>query len=570
MLFEHLPQELIVYDRITPFWQGKMKVILVIVTFAISLLLTGCGDSINDSGSGKKRVVNNLSVIPEKPEYGGQLVEPSLGDATNLITYIATDSASHEISSKLFIAPLQYNKDIELVPWAAESFEVLDEGKHLKFKLKEGIRWTDGVELTAEDVEFTYQLLIDPETPTAYAGDWKTIKEFRRTGRYTFEVFYEKPFSRSLVTWAMDVLPKHILEHENIANTEFSRNPVGAGPYKLKEWLPGRRVVLEANPDYFEGRPYIDTLVYRSVSDISTQFLELKAGNVDAMGLTPLQYLRQTVGPEWDNYEKYKYLSFGYSFLGFNLNHPFFLDARVRRAIDFAIDKEEIVKGVLMGMGIPAVGPYKPGTWVHNTAIRDRGYDPEQAKKLLAEAGWMDTDGDGLLDKDGKPFYFTILTNQGNSQRVKASVIIQERLREIGIKVDIRVVEWASFIHEFINKGRFDATILAFNILQDPDLYASWHSESMVPNGLNIAGYSNKELDDLIVEGRHCLDREKRKKIYDRIQEILHEDQPFCFLYVPYALPIVNAKVQGVKPAPAGISYNYTEWWIPKALQLQR
>ena len=545
-----------------------MKAVNFVLVLVFVFQLFGCSDPGPRPAERGARVVD--AVIPDTPQYGGRLVVPSIGAFTNFIPYLSTDAGDHNITKKVYVAPLRYNKNIELVPWAAESFEVLDGGKHLKFKLREDIYWFDGVQLTAEDMEFTYNLLIDPKTPTAYSTDWKAINEFRRTGKFTFEVFYDKPYARALVTWALDILPKHALEHEDIANTKYSRAPLGAGAYKLKEWIPGRRAVLESNPDYFLGKPYIDMIVYRNVSDIATQFLELKAGNVDMMGLTPLQYLRQTVGKDWAGYNKYKYLSFGYSFLAYNLRHPFFQDKRVRQALDYAIDKQEIVKGVLMGLGIPTIGPYKPGTWVYNDKIKDRGYHPDKARKLLAEAGWKDTNGDGLLDKDGKPFYFTILTNQGNSQRIKTSVIIQERLRDIGIKVDIRVVEWAAFINEFIDKGRFDAIVLGFTITQDPDLHTVWHSSRMSPNGLNFIGYKNEELDRLIVEGRHTLNQAERKKIYDRAQEILFDEQPYCFLYVPYALPILNSKVQGVKPAPAGIDYNYTEWWIPKSLQLQR
>lgn len=517
-----------------------------------------------------------LAIIPgsslaQPPEYGGRFVEPMLGRITNLIPPLATDAGSHAISSYLYVAPLKYNKDIELVPYAAESFEVLDGGKHLKFVLRDDIRWTDGKPLTADDVEFTYRLMTDPDTPTAYAGDWKAIKEFRKTGRYTFEVFYEKPFARSLVTWAHDILPKHKLEGVDLLTTELARKPVGAGPYKLKEWLPGRHVTLEANDDYFEGRPYIDEVHYRIISDISTQFLELKAGNLDTMGLTPLQYLRQTSGTYWEKgFNKYKYLSFGYSFLGFNLRHPFFKDKAVRRALSYAIDKEEIVKGVLFGLGIPAIGPYKPGTWQYNENIRDYGYDPEKALAMLAEAGWTDSDDDGWLDKDGRPFWFTIITNQGNSQRTKCAVIIQRRLADIGIKVDVRTIEWSSFIAEFVNKGRFDAVILSWNILQDPDLLNVWHSSKTKEGGLNFVNYKNAELDELLLRGQQSVLQSERKKIYDRVQEILHEDQPYVFLYVPYSLPIVSSRIHGVEPAPAGISHNFIRWWIPKARQMRK
>lgn len=530
------------------------------------MLLAGCGQS---GPATPVKPVNKAS-IPSAPESGGALVEAMLGEPSNLIPPLATDGASHEIASQIYVSLIKYDKNIEVVPYAAESYEVLNDGLLLKFKLREDIRWFDGEPLTAEDVEFTYRLMIDPETPTAYAGNFKLVKEFRRTGTYTFEVEYDKPFSKALITWAMDILPKHALEKEDLLNTAYSRAPLGAGPYKLKEWKAGTQLVLEANPDFFEGKPEIDRIVYRIIPDLSTQFLELKAGNLDTMGLTPLQYLYQTSGPGWDgSFNKFEYLAFAYTFFGFNMKHPFFQDLRVRQAIDHAIDRQELVKGVLYGLGEAANGPYKPGTWQYNDAIKPREYDLDKARSLLAEVGWTDSDGDGVLDKDGVPFAFSIITNQGNTQRIKSGVIIQQRLRDIGIVVDLRTVEWAAFIKEFVDKGRFDAIILGWNILQDPDIYNVWHSSMAVDGGLNFTRYKNPELDDLLERGRRLVNQEERKPIYDEVQRILHEDVPYCFLYVPKSLPIVQARVQNIHAAPAGISYNFTEWWIPKALQRQ-
>ncbi len=345
---------------------------------------------------------------------------------------------------------------------------------------------------------------------------------------------------------------------------------MGAGPYKLKEWQHGSQMILEANPDFFEGKPYIEQVVYRMIPDLSTQFLELKAGNLDAMDLAPLQYLYQTNGPGWDgSFQKFEYLSSGYTFLGFNFNHPFFKDVRVRKAIDYAIDRREIVKGVLYGLGEAANGPYKPETWQYNETIKPRAFDPDLAKSLLAEAGWTDSDGDGILDKEGVPFSFSIMTNQGNTQRIKSGVIIQQRLKDIGIEVDLRTVEWAAFIKEFVDKGRFDAIILGWNILQDPDIYNVWHSSMAIDGGLNFTRYINSDLDRLLEQGRRMVVQEKRKPIYDKVQQILFDDVPYCFLYVPKALPIVQARVQNIKAAPAGIAYNFTKWWIPKSLQRQ-
>ncbi|MBN2139386.1 MAG: peptide-binding protein [Desulfovibrionaceae bacterium] len=502
------------------------------------------------------------------PVSGGRIIQAMLGEPSNLIPPLATDGASHEIADHIYVAPLKYDKDIELRPWAAESYEILNHGRLLRFRLRQDIRWFDGRPLTAKDVEFTYRLMIDPKTPTAYAEDYKAVKEFRVLDPYCFEVVYDKPFARALTTWAHAILPKHALEAEDLLDTKYSRRPLGAGAYRLKEWVPGRRLVLTANPDYFEGRAYIDEVVYRIIPDQSTQFMELAAGNLDSMGLTPTQYLRQTDSPWWqENFRKYEYLSFSYSYLGYNLSCDLFKDVRVRRAIAMAIDKRELVKGVLSGLGVPGVGPYKPGTWAYNERLAPYEYDPAKAKALLAEAGWTDTDHDGVLDRDGRPFSFTILTNQGNSQRIAAGTILIHRLGAVGIKVRVRTVEWAAFIKEFVDKGRFEAVILGWSISQDPDIYDVWHSSKAVPGGLNFIGYKSPELDELLEKGRRTLDKARRKEIYDRVQEVLHRDQPYCFLYVPMSLPILHARIKGVEPAPAGIGYNFNQWWIPKDLQ---
>ena len=502
-----------------------------------------------------------------EPEYGGHILMGSIGEPSNLIPYLASDSASAEVAGLIYTSPLEYDKDFNIIKCAAEEWEVLEGGTFMRFKLREGLVWQDGHPLTADDVTFTYELMTDPKTPTAYAADFLNVKEYRQTGPLSFEVRYDAPYARAAITWMHPILPKHVLEHENIASTRYARDPIGAGPFKLKSWEPGSRIVLEANDRYFKGRPYLDEVIYRIIPDSTTMFLEARAGKLDFIGLSPQQYLRQTNGDWWEkNWRKYKYLASGYTYLGLNQKSPFFQDKRVRQALSYAVDRRGIIKGALLGMGEPAFGPYKPGTWVYNTALRAYDYDPERARRLLAEAGW--TPGkDGILEKDGLPFEFTILVNQGNNERIKVAVILQQMFRAVGVKVAIRTVEWAAFLKEFVDTRKFDALILAWNILDDPDIFDVWHSSAIAGRGLNFVGFRNEEVDRLLEKGRASADREERKAIYDRFQEILHEEQPYLFLYVPYSLPMVQARFQGIQPAPAGITYNFDRWWVPRALQ---
>ena len=519
-------------------------------------------------GCGKEKSPPQSTSTDNKPAYGDFLVEGSIADASSMIPHITADSASHAIAGLIYNGLVKYDKDLQLVGELAESWDIHDNGLRIVFHLRKGVKWHDGTGFTAEDCLFTYHTMIDPKTPTAYDSNFKLVKEARVIDTYTFEVSYDKPFAPALASWSISILPKHLLEGKDITTSELGRKPVGTGPFRFSEWKTGEKIVLVHNPDYFEGRPYIDRYIYRIIPDMATMFIELKAGGVDSMGLTPLQYKKQTANPDFNsNYKKYKYLSFGFTYLGYNLRKPLFADKRVRQAITYAIDKQEIIAGVLLGLGQIATGPYKPGTWAYDPDVKRYPFNQDRSKTLLAEAGWTDSDGDGILDKAGKPFIFTIITNQGNDMRAKTAEIIQQRLKNIGITVKIRIIEWATFLKEFVHTGNYDALILGFGIDPEPDQYDIWHSSKTNPGEMNHFHFINKEVDRLLVEGRQTFDQEKRKECYWRIQEILAEEQPCTFLYVAESLPVVSSRFHGIKQAPAGISYNLPKWYVPRKLQ---
>ena len=502
------------------------------------------------------------------PEYGDTFIEASIGDASNLLPVLSSDSASSAINSLVYNGLLRYNGQLELEGELAERWEVSEDNRTLTFHLRRDVRWHDGTPFTASDVKFTYELYIDPEIPTAYAESFSQVTRVETPDPYTFIAHYDTPYAPALQSWATAIHPRHLLEGTDVLRSPLSRSPVGTGPYRFGEWVSGEKIVLEANTDYFEGPPYIRRVVYRIIPDVSTQFLELQTGSLDFMGLTPLQFDRQTDTVAFRrNYNKYQYLSFGYTYLGYNLRRPLFADKRVRQALAYAIDEQELIDGVLLGYGDVATGPYKPDTWVYNPDVRRYHYNPEKARQLLAEAGWQDTTGDGILNKNGQRLTFTIVTNQGNDLRIKTGEIIQRRFREIGVDVRLRVIEWATFLKDFINPGNFDATILGWSGGPEPDQYNIWHSSKIAPGQLNFIGFEHPEVDELLERGRRVFDQQQRKKYYDDFQEILAEEQPYTFLYVSEALPAVSRRFRGVEPAPAGIRYNFQHWFVPKAEQ---
>ena len=524
------------------------------------LLLSGCNHSDDANHPG---IVEALT-----PEYGDTFIEASIGDANTLLPVLASDSASSSINGLIYNGLIRYGKNLQVEGELAESWEISDDNLTMTFHLHKGVTWHDGAPFTSADVKFNYELYIDPKTPTAYAEAFKQVSRVETPDPYTFVVHYDKPYAPALMSWAMPVHPKHLLEGKDVTKSSLARHPVGTGPYRFTEWVAGEKIVLESNPAYFEGQPYIKRVVYRIIPDISTQFLELQTGSLDFMGLSPLQFDRQTETPAFRRlYNKYRYLSFGYTYLGYNLRLPLFQDRRVRQALSYAINKQEIIDGVLLGHGTAATGPYKPDTWVYNGDVVKYPYDPDKARQLLADAGWKDEDGNGILEKDGKEFSFTIVTNQGNDLRAKTGEIIQRRFKDIGVDVKLRIIEWATFLKEFINPGNFDATILAWSGGPEPDQYNIWHSSKTAPGELNFIGFKNEEVDRLLEEGRRVFEQQKRKVYYDRFQEILAEEQPYTFLYVGEALPAVSKRFRGVEPAPAGIRYNFNQWFVPLAEQ---
>ncbi|MDT8419581.1 MAG: peptide-binding protein [Desulfuromonadales bacterium] len=525
----------------------------------VLLVLTACSNSQQST---------EVSAPDTAPAHGDTFIEASIGDASNLLPVLSSDSASSDINGLVYNGLVRYDKDLKIEGELAESWEISEDNLTITFTLREGVKWHDGTPFTSADVLFTYQLYTDPKTPTAYAESFKQVASAEAPDPHTFRVSYPEPYAPALISWGMAIHPRHLLEGKDVTKSPLSRAPIGTGPYMFKEWSSGEKIVLEANPDYFEGQPHIKRVVYRIIPDQSTQFLELQTGSLDFMGLSPLQYDRQTDTVAFRRlYNKYNYLNFGYSYLGYNLNRPLFQDRRVRQALTYAIDKQEIIEGVLLGYGRAATGPYKPDTWVYNSGVKQYGYNPQKARELLASAGWQDLDGDGILEKDGRPLAFTIVTNQGNDLRAKSGEIIQRRFREVGVDVQLRIIEWATFLKEFINPGKFDATILGWTGGPEPDQFNIWHSSKTGPRQLNFIGFKNAEVDALLEKGRRTFDLQERKSYYDRFQEILAEEQPYTFLYIAEALPAVAKRFRGVEPAAAGIRYNFIEWYVPRGEQ---
>ncbi len=504
-------------------------------------------------------------------QSGGTLIDAMIGEPSGLISMIAGESASSAISSNIFNKLLKYDKNLDLEGELAESWQISTDQKTITFKLKPNLKWSDGQPLTSTDVLWTWQAVIDVKTGSPYASDYQLVKKAEAPDPLTFSVTYEQAYAPALDSWAgLQILPEHLLAGQDLHTTAFARNPVGSNYYKLDSWTHGENLKLSRNPASVLGQAKIDNFVTRIIPDSSAQFLELMADNIDSMALDPIKYARIIPArPELkQKLALYKELGNSYTYMGFNLKHKPFDDARVRRAINYAIDKQEIIDGVYLGLGINIASPYKPGTRWSNPDLKPYPYDPAKAKALLQEAGFIDSDGDGVLERNGKPFSFEIITNQ-NKEREKSAVLIQRRLKEVGIDVRIRAIEWASFISRFIKTGDFDVVVLGWSLGLDPDQYNIWHSSQQAPGQFNFIGYNNPAVDKLLEQGRLELNPDKRMKIYHEFARVLLEDSPIVYLSAGYGLTAIHKRVKGIdNPAPpAGIGWNSYDWYIPEPLR---
>jgi len=446
------------------------------------------------------------------------------------------------------------------------------------FHIRPGVRFHDGYPLTAEDVLFTYETIMDESTKTVRRPDYEPIKKVEVVDDLSVRVTYKEPFSPALESWGMGILPKHLLAGEDINDAAFNRHPIGTGPFRFAEWRSDEYVRLVANDSYFEGRPRLDTVTFRIIPEPPLREQEFHVGETDLYSPEPYQRKRFTRD---ERYQTYQRLANGYTYIGYNLRRPLFQDVRVRRALTHAINREQIVAHVLYGNGVIATGPFPPQMWYSNPKVKPLAYDPDLARKLLAEAGWEDTDGDGILDRDGVPFHFTLISNNGNQLRADVQVLVQEQLESIGIKVQLALYEWSVFLSEKIDTRDFDACVLGWNLSIDPDVYQLWHS-SQVDKGFNFVGYVNPKADRLLERGRTEFDQAKRQAIYREFHRILNEDQPYTFLYVPKGMTALRRgefmiagrgeerdKLTPITMTPAGITYFLTDWvrvsqWRPE------
>lgn len=531
------------------------------LALSLSLALAACG-----------RRAPDYSQIPDADVVadGGIQVFGSGGEASKLVPYLGSDSATSDITDLVFNGLVRFGPDIQLEGDLAESWQIKDGGKTIIFKLRPNVKWHDGQPFSSADVAFTIKSILDPKVASPRKANFDLLSSVETPDPLTVIARYKRPFVPALQYWGIGIAPKHLLEGKDVNTDPFNRAPIGTGPYVFKVWKDKQHIELEANPNYFEGKVHISKVRVRFIPEPATQFLELKTGGIDLATLQPDQYLHQAEGPAFDKVARRMRLAgmYRYGYMAFNLARKPFDDKRVRWALSHAIDREELINGVWEGLAKPCSGPFSPLSPFYDPSVKPVPLDLVKAGKLLDEAGWKMAP-DGVRKKDGKPFKFSLITNRGNTAREKTVLILQQQFKKIGVEAEVQTIEWSSFLSNYVNTQNFDAVVMEWRLTPDPDQFEIWHSSQIKLNPqYNFISYGNPAVDKLLERGREEFDRKKQVAIYREFHRLIAADQPLAFLYSPDNLSAVSRKFRGLLETPAGYTwYAPTRWYIPKSAQ---
>jgi peptide/nickel transport system substrate-binding protein len=422
----------------------------------------------------------------------------------------------------LFSRLVKLDADLQPIPDLARSWEVSRDGLVWTFFLRDDVKFHDGHPFTAHDAEFTYSSMIDPENMSPMAERYKLIDGVETEGDCIFRIVLKYPFAPFIYWLDRSIAPKHLLEGVDLRDTRFNHYPVGSGPFKLTDWMEDDTMVLEANREYYQrGRPVLDRLIFKAYPDRKAALEAITRGEMDiALNLAASDLLFVS---RRRSFRVYSAQGLSYYAIVFNLKDPLFRDIRIRKALDYAIDEESIVKNQLKGYSRITTGPFNVNSWAYNPNVKPAPYDIEKAKELLAQAGWEDTDGDGVLDKDGQPFEFSLTVPNISDGLQRIAVAIRAHLMKVGISVKFDYVDDSE-----LYETPFQAVISMIITGSDPDYaYRFWHSRD---GDVNLASYENRFVDDLLELGRQTTDLEERKSIYHKVHQMIHDDYPAIFL----------------------------------------
>ncbi|MGE5672605.1 MAG: ABC transporter substrate-binding protein [Mycobacterium leprae] len=497
----------------------------------------------------------------KKPAVGGELRPRLYNDPDSLLSIWSGTGNGSYVNSLIYASLVRFNEKGEPTPYIAQSWQTSTDGTTWTFKLRSGVRFHDGNELTAEDVLFTLNTILAPEYDGPYALP-DAIKSITAPDKYTVQITLKTPYAALLYDVNLGILEKRLFANTKIADMPAgaaASKPVGAGPYRFISYTPGKEVVLERNPNWcmsasYNGAPFIQTIRFKIITNDTDAYKALTKGDTDV----------DTFNPDWfydkdkQNLQQVPYDRNGWAAISFNMANPQLSDKRVRLALTYGLDRQALIDWGLSGQGTVPAGPIPSFSWAGDPTMQPLPYDPAKARRLLEEAGYR-INANYIYEKDGKPLQFNLYINDSDLAKF-VGAIAKISWTLIGVNVTVKYTDFNTLMNTYARPGKFDMLFSGMNLSLDPDQKDLFHSASA--NLLNYGRYKNADVDKLLEQGLRETDPAKRKAIYIQYQHKLMDDPPVIFTYAQRYSDLINKKVKGYTTIPGVGAANLELWWI--------
>lgn len=504
---------------------------------------------------------------------GGTLSYGEYGRPATLDPITSNEMISLRLTELIFNGLVGINEKQEIVPELAEKWETSPDGRTYTFFLRKDVTWhaREGEvakPFTADDVVFTYKVMMHPKTITPLKVRYEFIENVEKMDEYTVKFTLKRPILNALAKFSFKIIPRHGPANQNYLTREdpFVQNPIGTGPFVLKNITADREIILTANENYFKGRPHIDKFISKPFADqnIMTQALMFNA--IDMIVLVNPRDISEIEGDKRFILQPYNALS--YSFFGYNMRNPLLADKRVRRAFTYAVNRQEMLESFFNNRGTIISGPFAPGSWAYNLEIQPLPFDSEKARALLKEAGF-EPGPDGVMQKAGQRLSFSLkVPIEKESEAVKRVVLaFKNYLKNIGADIRVEFKEWQAWKEDVFLEHDFDIVFASWVFDDSADISSLFHSGEIGPWKNNFIGYSNPEVDGLINESKLTLDHEKRRTINRKLHAIIAEENPYTFLWTLTNYAAYHKKVRRVAIHPYKFFSFADEWFIPEGDQ---
>jgi peptide/nickel transport system substrate-binding protein len=490
-----------------------------------------------------------------------------IGDPTTLNAVMQSGLPEQQVLQYVSRNLLDFDARMRLVPGLAERYEVSADGRTFTFVLRHEAVWQDGSPVTAADAVFTLNKIVDRDTPAPVIKPlFLGLETAEATGEKSFRVRFKKAGANQAMAFVLPLLPEKRFGKRRFLRAPDNRAPFSNGPYRFVSWKPQESIELARNEKYWGPRPHFERIVFRILPDNSTAWRVLVEDGLDETWIDQALKEKSVSDPAFAACCRVvEYYDLDYNFIALNNRSPLFSDARVRRALTMLLDRSAIVRSLYRGSARIISGPWAPDSPAYDAAVEPLPYDPDAAGKLLDEAGWRDTNGNGTRDRSGREFVFDLLVSSGSLIGQQIDEVLAAAAKKAGIEVRVRPLEWSAYVDR-LDRGEFEAASGAWSASGDPnpDLFGLWHSSQFPPQGANSSFFQNAEADRLIGEARTEMDEKRRLAIYRRLHVLFRDEAPAIWVVNASKKYALRKGVRGLTTSPLGLFGTWpgpVGWW---------